>query len=250
MSIRISVGIDYCPISLHFITMIPKLQIFPHTCLFTFFGNNYNIGELTSTTSKERMTTNIIFAGTTPINEWKFHIPVSFVFTCPITQCYRQRRTWTVSLLATIWRFVDCQRITTICNQIKSIKIKYGKLTPDSSCPYDQWVMVKRQKTIILCFQCGLIFTKHFKQKNSVINVSAITAVTKPSMKPRSHALLSIPFPTYAIVGKGMDNKVSFGKTMMRVLELLQLAKRHISGWSNIEQWRKWRNRAYSLLGY
>ena len=32
------------------------------------FGNNYNIGELTSTTSKERMTTNIIFMGVTTIN--------------------------------------------------------------------------------------------------------------------------------------------------------------------------------------
>ena len=31
-------------------------------CLFTFFGNNYSIGELTSATSKERMITNIIFA--------------------------------------------------------------------------------------------------------------------------------------------------------------------------------------------
>ena len=34
----------------------------------SFFGNNYNIGELTSATSKERMTINIIFVGATPIN--------------------------------------------------------------------------------------------------------------------------------------------------------------------------------------
>ena len=32
------------------------------------FGKNYNIGELTSATSKERMTTNIIFMGATQIN--------------------------------------------------------------------------------------------------------------------------------------------------------------------------------------
>jgi len=33
-----------------------------------FFDNHYNIGELTSAISKERMTTNIIFTGATPIN--------------------------------------------------------------------------------------------------------------------------------------------------------------------------------------
>jgi len=59
-------------VSLLFIAMIPilivKLQIFPYTCLFTFFGNHYNISELASDTSKERMTTNIIFVGATTIN--------------------------------------------------------------------------------------------------------------------------------------------------------------------------------------
>jgi len=58
-------------VSLQFIAMIPidcKIINFPYTTLFTFFGNNYNIGELTNVTSKERMTTNVIFAGTTPIN--------------------------------------------------------------------------------------------------------------------------------------------------------------------------------------
>ena len=58
-------------VSLLFITTIPidcKIINFSHTCLFTFFGNNYNIGELTSTTSKKRMITNIIFAGATSIN--------------------------------------------------------------------------------------------------------------------------------------------------------------------------------------
>jgi len=59
--------------SLLFITMILidyKITNFSlySTCLFTFFGKNYNIGELTSATSKERMTMNIIFASATPIN--------------------------------------------------------------------------------------------------------------------------------------------------------------------------------------
>ena len=58
-------------VSLLFITTIPidlKLQIFAYTSLFTFFGNNYNIGELTNATSKERMTTNFISMAATPIN--------------------------------------------------------------------------------------------------------------------------------------------------------------------------------------
>jgi len=58
-------------VSLLFIAMIPidckitksSLQLFVY-----FFCNNYNIGELTGTTSKERMTTNNIFTGATPIN--------------------------------------------------------------------------------------------------------------------------------------------------------------------------------------
>ena len=56
-------------VSLLFIAVIPidcKITIF-YTCLFAFF-NNFNIGELTSVISKERMTMNIIFAGATPIN--------------------------------------------------------------------------------------------------------------------------------------------------------------------------------------
>jgi len=89
----ISAGVDDCPCFSTLIAMIPidcKITNSPYTC---FFCNNYNIGELTSTTSKERMTMGIIFVGATPI---KVHIPVSFVFRyiCSVTQCYtgRQRK--------------------------------------------------------------------------------------------------------------------------------------------------------------
>jgi len=57
--------------SLLFIAMIPidcKITNFSLHLFVNFFDNNYNIGELTSATSKERMTTKIIFAGATPIN--------------------------------------------------------------------------------------------------------------------------------------------------------------------------------------
>jgi len=47
----------------------------------------------------------------------------------------------------------------------------------------------------------------------------------------------------YAVVEKGMENKgeqrrtkVSFDRITVQALELLRLAKRHISGWSNVKQ--------------
>jgi len=91
-------------------------------------------------------------------------------------------------------------------------------------------------------------FTELFKQKDRVINTSAITAVTKSSMKPWSGATANCH-----LHGSGERNgeqrrtKVSFGITMMRTLEQLQLVKRHIWGRSNIEQWR---NQAHSRSGY
>ena len=74
-------------------------------------------------------------------------------------------------------------------------------------------------------------------QKDSVLNTSAITAVTKSSMKPRSGTTTN-----HHLRGSGERNgkqrrtKVSFGRTMIRALELQRLAKRHISGRSNVEQ--------------
>ena len=58
-------------VSLLFIAMIPidcKIINFSLHLFVYFFSNNYNIGELTNATSKERMTKNIIFTGVTPIN--------------------------------------------------------------------------------------------------------------------------------------------------------------------------------------
>ena len=59
-------------VSLPFIAMIPtdcKITNFFLTLVCLLFKvTTIIIGELTSATSKERMTTNIIFAGATPIN--------------------------------------------------------------------------------------------------------------------------------------------------------------------------------------
>ena len=58
-------------VSLLFIAMIPidcKITKFSLDLFVFFVGNNYNIDELTSPSSKERMTMNIIFVGAMHIN--------------------------------------------------------------------------------------------------------------------------------------------------------------------------------------
>ena len=93
----------------------------------------------------------------------KVYMPVSFVFTYAwsVTQRYRQRRAWKVSL------------------QVLAAKWKYGKFTRDSVHPYNE---VKGWLRFV--FGVVNIFTEWFKQKNSMINTSAIIAVIKSSMKP------------------------------------------------------------------
>jgi len=60
--------------------LIVKLQIFPTLVCLLFLVTIIIFGELTSVTSEERITMNIIFTGATPINQQKVHMPVSFVF--------------------------------------------------------------------------------------------------------------------------------------------------------------------------
>ena len=154
-------------------------------------------------------------------------MPVSFVFVHahPITQRYRQRRAWKVSLqvLTTIW--------------------KYGKFTHDSEHPYDE-----AKDWLCFVFSAVVIFTEYFKQKDSVIKPSAIAAVTKSSMKSWSSATANCHLCCSGKRnGEQRVTKLSFDGTMMQALELLRLAKRHVSGWSGIEQWR---NQAHSLSSY
>ena len=70
-----------------------------------------------------------------------------------------------------------------------------------------------------------------------MLNTFAITAVTKSSMKPQSGATANRHLrSSEERNGEQRRTKVSFGRTMMQALELLQLAKRHISGQSDVEQ--------------
>ena len=74
-------------------------------------------------------------------------------------------------------------------------------------------------------------FAEGSKQKDSVLNTFAITAVTKVSMKPRSSATANRHLRgSQERNGEQRRTKISFGRTMMRALKLQWLAKRLISG--------------------
>ena len=133
-------------------------------------------------------------------------MPVSFVFVyvCPIAQHYRQRRAWKVSLLDTIW--------------------KCGKSTHDSVRPWSISQSEKAKERLCFIFSVVWQFTEWFKQKDSMLNTTAITAVTMFSMKPWSGATTNCQ-----LHGSG-ERKVSFNRTIMQALELQRLVKRHILG--------------------
>ena len=65
---------------------------------------------------------------------------------------------------------------------------KYGKSICDSACPQDRLITVNRQKGDYASFSVlsNILATECFKQKDNVLNFSAITAVTKSSIKARS----------------------------------------------------------------
>jgi len=70
-----------------------------------------------------------------------------------------------------------------------------------------------------------------------MLNTFAITAVTKSSMKPQSGATANRHLRSSGERnGEHRKTKVSFGRTMIRALELQQLAKKYISGQSDVEQ--------------
>jgi len=101
---------------------------------------------------------------------------------------------------------------------------------------------------ITLCFtSSSLKIWLPFQAKNNVRRPTC-TALTKVS-----HQSHNVHTANRHLRSKGERNgvqrrtKVSFGRTMMQALELLRLAKRHISGWSDIEQWR---NQACSYSHY
>ena len=116
---------------------------------------------------------------------------------------------------------------------------KYGKI---SARPQDWLVKVKKRRSDYS--SCSVLSNnlQDDLSKRIVFNTSAITAVARSSMEPQSSATTN-----RHLRGSGERNQeqISFGRTMIRALELQWLAKRHISGRSNVE---KFRNQAYIAL--
>ena len=72
---------------------------------------------------------------------------------------------------------------------------------------------------IMFRFQCCLTFTKRFKQKDSVVNTTVITAVTKSSIKPRSSATANRHLHSSEEKnGEQSRTKVNFDRTMMQAM--------------------------------
>jgi len=143
-------------VSLLFIAMIPidcKIAKFSLHLFVYFFGNNLKIGELTSVTSKERMTTNIILADATQ-NFIVLHMPITRM----------------LILLPSAMDRIEHE---------KYLFLSQYENTEDSLMTAGPLQLMSHSEK--LKGQLLFIFTlsKCFKQKDSMINTSAITAVTK-----------------------------------------------------------------------
>jgi len=99
------------------------------------------------------------------------------------------------------------------------------------------------------CRHCGMPPSENQVPISAVALYELFTcAVTKSSMKPWSGANTNRHLRSSGERnGEQRRTKVSFGRTMIKALELQRLVKRHISGWSDIKQWR---NQAYSFSSY
>jgi len=96
MPTRISVGVDDCLcLSTVYYYDPTDCKIAKKNSLYLFgnFCNNYNIGELTSTTSKKEWPQTLFLWVPHPLI-YQVHKPESFIFAYahPIIQCYRHRR--------------------------------------------------------------------------------------------------------------------------------------------------------------
>ena len=146
-------------------------------------------------------------------------VNIIFAYAHSITQCYRQRSAWKVFFLS-LW--------------------KYGRFNCDSTAPTideSQW-----KENGPLCFVFSGV---HFTEQS--IAWEALLQSLQLLSLPWSHDVLLPHIVTLQLWRKKKTqrrNKRDKSNTMMHALQLLQLVKRHISGWSDENQW--W-NQACSL---
>ena len=129
-----------------------------------------------------------------------------------------------------------------ITNQELSRKHLYNLHIPIEMVPHPNFINYCLKSEVSITLRCWLCST-HYKAiqiKNCLKSTSAIKIATMKNMddfhfegKPSCARTKSTPFP----VSKGeWDTKEDTGKSMKNALYVLQYAKRHMSGRSNVEQ--------------
>ena len=147
-------------------------------------------------------------------------VNIVFAYADPITQRFRQRRALKVYFLVTM--------------QMRKIQLWQHLFLQSMSHS-------GRQMGHYALFSVLFVLTA----MDSVRNTSAVTAVTKSFMKPWHGTTTHRHLCSYGERKRTQRrNKNDKDNTMMHALQLLQLVKRHISGWSDENQW--W-NQACSL---
>jgi len=95
-------------------------------------------------------------------------------------------------------------------------------------------------------FSYALPVTQHYKRRTVQETwIHSIQKIRAKSMHCLGEAILCYSELTFSVVSK--KNWNTKGKSMMCALYILQLVKRHILGWSDVEQWR---NQARSHIHY
>ena len=114
------------------------------------------------------------------------------------------------------------------------IMAKFLLTIRDARASQDQLNTVKRRKGDYASF------SELFNTLKNVLSLRIARWTLLQSIQllslPRSHGVVLTQIVTYVVLEKGIENK-GFGRTMIWALELEWLVKRHISGWSDVEQW-------------
>ena len=162
----------------------------------------------------------------TPIIVWKVKNPLCFVvsFVQPVMQHFESRTIRKAPLQSSIPKEIVPRAPVIVWKSVVSITLH--------------------------CWLCSTRYTAE-RIKNCLKSTSAIkiaTMTNTDNFRYEGKPSRAIAKSTLFAVSKDEWNtKEETGKSMKNALYVLQYAKRHLSGWSNVEQWK---NQAHSLSRY
>ena len=197
-----------------------KFQNFLCTC---FFVNNFIMtGEPTHTASEKAPRPPAI-----SIIIWKVKYPLHFVvsYVQPVTQHFESRAIWKAPL--------------------QSTHTKRKK-----SCRMTNHILKSEVSIVLRCRLCSTRYTavriKNYLKSTSAIKIATMKNTDDFRFEGKSSCACakSTPFP---VSKDEWDTKEDTGKSMKNALYVLQYAKRHLSGQSDVEQWK---NQTCSLNHY